>query len=112
MVKFDSPPSMYWNDITKVNHLQRKILLCSITYYKLNENCISDFEYDSISKQLVKMQKEMQRSRLKRTMYYYVFKDFEGSTGFDLIGKLNKKDYDYLFNLALYLLRCYKSKEE
>lgn len=111
VIRFDTPPSMYWNDITKVNHLQRKILLCSITYYKLNDNCMSDFEYDSISKQLVKMQKEMEKSRLKQTMYYYVFKDFEGSTGFDLIGKLKKEDYDYLFGLALYLLRCYKSKE-
>lgn len=111
MIKFNKPPSMYWNDVTKANYLQRKILICSITYYKLNDSCISDFEYDEISKQLVRLQKDMKKKELKQTMYYYAFKDFEGSTGFDLIGKLNKFDFEYLYGLATYLLYCFKNKE-
>lgn len=111
MVKFDKPPAIYWNDITKVSYLQRKILLCSITYYRLNDSCISDFEYDSISKQLVSMQNKMPKSRLKQTTYYYVFNDYEGSTGFDLISRLNKEDFGYLTGLAIYLLECHKNKE-
>lgn len=112
MIKFDSPPSMYWSDVTKVNYLQRKVLICSITYYRLNSSCLSDFEYDDISKQLVKMQKNLSKKDLKRTRYYYVFKDFEGSTGFDLIGKLNKEDFTYLTGLAIYFLECFENKEE
>ena len=111
MIKFDSCPSIYWSDITKVNYLQRKILICSITYYRLNSSCLPDFEYDSISKQLVEMQKALEEKDLKKTRYYYVFKDFEGSTGFDLISKLNKKDFNYLIGLAFYFLECFERNE-
>lgn len=58
------------------------------------------------------MQNEMLNERLKQTTYYYVFNDYEGSTGFDLIERLNKDDFSYLVGLAMHLLECYRNKEQ
>lgn len=100
MIDFTKAPCMYWSDVTKISYLQRRILVYSIMYYEMNESCISDMEYDEISKQLVSMQHNVSKADLARTTYYYVFKDFEGSTGFDLFSKLNVKDREFLSKIA------------
>ena len=70
-------------------------------YYEFDESCVSDYEYDSISRQLVKLQKEATKEEFEKSKYYYAMKDFDGSTGFDIPSKLNKKDREYLQSLAV-----------
>lgn len=86
-MKFNSP---YWSTETKIRMLQRWILVQSFIYYKLNQNIVSDFEYDKNTQQLIQMQKE--NSKVK-TEFSYVFKDFNSGTGFDLIMKLKDEHY-------------------
>lgn len=109
-INFDKMPCVYWSDKMKVEWLQRFILLHSIIYYKLNDSCISDKDFDIISKQYIKMSKNLNQNELEGTMYYYCMYDFDGNTGFDIIENLNEKDYGRLLQMANYIL--YKEKGE
>ena len=100
MIDFSKMPCAYWSNTTKISYLQRRIIIYSIMYYEHNESCISDFEYDSISRQLVELQKSASKEEFKKSTYYYAMHDFDGSTGFDIPSKLTKKDREYLTNLA------------
>lgn len=106
-VDFDKLPMRYWDIKTKIEYLQRRIIVYSIAYYELNNNIVSDKYYDEISKQLVVLQNE-NKEVVKETMYGYVFHDFDGSTGFDLYDKLNKKDKEYLMEITQMVLRSKK----
>lgn len=97
-------PIEYWDEKTKIEYIQRRILVYSIAYYELNDNIVSDKYYDELSKQLVVLQNKNQ-SVVKETQYGYVFKDFDGSTGFDLYHRLNKDDKDYLMTITKMVLR-------
>ena len=101
-----------WTTVDKLNYLQRMILIHSYIYYELNENVISDDRYNKIARLLnKKVQRYKDSSLMKKTMYGYVFNDFtEGSSGFNLIGKLKKKDKRWIDMLARQTL--YKYKEE
>lgn len=97
-----------WDLLTKINYYQRKIILNCIMYYEYDKSFLTDNYYDSISHELVKMQKELDKSRrydVKRdTTYGYMMYDFDGNTGFDLPKRLTPKDYDYLDNICAYKL--------
>lgn len=97
-----------WDLLTKINYYQRKIILNCIMYYEYDKSFLTDNYYDSMSHELVKMQKELDKSRrydVKRdTTYGYMMYDFDGNTGFDLPKRLNTKDYDYLNNICAYKL--------
>lgn len=110
MLNFDGCPWIYLSDIQKINVLQRRIIIYSIIYYELDSNIISDKEFDSIARQLVKLQKQ-NKDDLKRSEYFYCMKDFDGSTGFDLYGKLKQHDKVYLTHLAKYILSLYKQQK-
>lgn len=112
-IKFDSIPSIYWSTKTKIEYIQRRIIIASIQYYELNKTVIEDYQYDGISHQLVELINESPKE-FKKTKYYYCFKEFDGSTGFDLPGKLNRKnkdnpggmsDYEYLNHIAQMVLK-------
>lgn len=105
MVNFDRMPCIYWSDATKIGYLQRYIIVHSIIYYELDGNVISDKEFDSAARQLVEMQKQMGRRKLKDTMYYYCMHDFDGSTGFHLYGRLIPFDKQYLTQIARSVLK-------
>lgn len=105
MVDFSNMPSIYWTDSAKISYLQRRIIIYSIMYYELNQSCISDKQYDEISKQLVKLQNTSDFESLKQSQYYYAMYDFDGTTGFDLPSRLNAKDKDYLYHLAKHILK-------
>lgn len=109
-IDFDSLPMRYWDIKTKIEYLQRRILIYSIAYYELNDNIVSDKYYDEISKQLIVLQNE-NKSVVKETMYGYVFYDFDGSTGFDLYHRLNAKDKEYLMHLTKVVLNMKGSKK-
>lgn len=98
-----------WCDLTRINYLQRKIIVSSILYYDFNESPISDKEYDEISKQLVELQSKY--PDITESQYYYVFYDFDGSTGFDLRDRLNDKDKEYLVQFAMNVVNKRRAKK-
>lgn len=101
-------PTKYWSIKTRIEYIQRRIIVFSILYYELNENIVTDKQYDSISYQLIEYMNTTPKEILEQTKYWYVFKDFDGSTGFDLYHKLNKKDKDYLYNISRYIKLKYR----
>lgn len=87
----------HWNLLTKINFLQRKILLNSIAYYEYDAYTVDDHFYDSICRQLVALQEMYTdetngRDFARDSEYGYVFYDFTGETGFHLCGRLEPND--------------------
>lgn len=104
MIKFNKVPSKWWNTITKMSYLQRRVIVYSILYYNHSISLVSDTEYDDISRQLVNMIKE-NPEEYKKTKYFYAMRDFDGSTGFDLFYRLNDADKSYLLYLVDVLIK-------
>lgn len=72
-----------------IDFLQRFIILHSYIYYELDNNYISDMEYDKKSKELVKYKSEYP-DLWKNSMYYKQFgDDYNGATGFTLYHDLD-----------------------
>jgi NAD-dependent DNA ligase len=72
-----------------IDILQRKIIIHSYIYYYLNDNVISDREYDTLSRTLTNY-KNTYPELWKNSMYYKQFgDDYNGSTGFDLWDSLD-----------------------
>lgn len=93
-------PFIYWSNSTKISYLQRRIIVYSIMYYEMNESCISDREYDSISYLLVELMKHSSKEECEASDYWYAMYDFDGSTGFDIPSRLTKYDRAYLTRIA------------
>ena len=52
----------HWDTLTRINYLQRKILLLSISYYMFDFSPVSDHAYDEMAHQLADlMQRRMTR---------------------------------------------------
>ena len=88
---------------SKIEFLQRKIILNSIAYYEYDTNFISDRYFDSMCKELVALQTEY--GDVSDTQYGYAFYDFDGSTGFDLIYRLTEEDRKYLVQMVRHQIR-------
>ena len=100
MIDFSNAPCIYWSDSAKISYLQRRIIIWSIMYYECDESCVPDYVYDSVSHQLVELQKNANEEEVRASTYYYAMHDFDGSTGFDIPSRLTKKDRKYLTHLA------------
>lgn len=100
VIRFNTMPSLYWDDSIKISHLQRRIIVYSIMYYEFDESCVPDSVYDGIAHQLVRLQKATTEAEFKKSRYYYAMHDFDGSTGFDIPSRLTKADYDHLWKIA------------
>ena len=92
-----------WDLKTKIEFLQRKIILNSIAYYEFDTNFLSDKYYDDMCRQLVQLQKDY--GDVSDTQYGYIFYDFDGSTGFDLMYRLNEHDRAYLVNMTAHKVK-------
>jgi len=67
----------------KIEQRRRQILVHSCLYYQMDSSYISDATFDNWCKELVEMQQN-HPSESKVGIYYDYFKDFTGSSGFDL----------------------------
>lgn len=105
-MKFSNP---YWSDKLRISALQRWVIVHSILYYELDNSIVADKRFDDVAKQLVQMQNESPDEAVESD-YWYVFYDFDGSTGFDLYHRLNKKDRQYLRHIAQNVLMLYKAE--
>lgn len=109
-INFSKVPCIYWSNKTKANYLQRRIIVYSIMYYRLNESCVSDAKYEAIVKQFIELKSMMDPDEFKKTTYHYVMYDFDGSTGFDLYYRLNSYDRQYLTGIAESVLEQWKKE--
>lgn len=82
------PPE--WDDVTRISHMQRKILMCSVAYYEFDESPVDDFTYDRWAHELARMMQQCKD--VDKTRYYYAFYDYEGSTGYHLYSRLTDED--------------------
>lgn len=73
-----------------INYTQRKIIVHSYIYYELNDNVISDREYDDLCKKLVALKNE-HPDLWRSSEYYKQFgEDYNGATGFTLYHDLDE----------------------
>lgn len=90
--------------LEKVSTMQRYILIHSCLYYEIDSSVITDKEYDKAAYGLVEMQKEVSVSD---TDYGNIFIGFDGTTGFDLFGKLNEVDKEKIRRISRNVLKSY-----
>ena len=81
--------SKQFTDKEKIQLLQRSILVNSYAYYELNENILSDYQYDSNTRQLLELKKTA-NDAYKKSRYRRYFDNFESGTGFDLTDRIRK----------------------
>lgn len=91
-----------WDIKTKIEWLERAIIMYSIWYYDLGDSMVSDQQNDTESIQLYYMIKENPKE-FSQTKYAYAFKDFDASTGFHLKSALNDKDREYIVHIANFI---------
>lgn len=108
MVDFTKWPACYWDDHVKISYLQRQIIVHSLLYYEQNTNVIDDKEFDILAKQLVSLQTSVESVEAEKSTYWYLLYDFDGSTGFDIPGRLTTKDHLYLSSIAINVLASYR----
>ena len=94
-MKFHKPFSI----VEQIQLLERSILVNSFAYYELNENILSDFQYDANAIQLSVLKRDYP-DEFKRSKYYDYFFDYcqdsdvHYTSGFDLIERVRKADED------------------
>ena len=108
-MNFSSRP---FTDKEKIQLLQRSILVNSYAYYELNENILSDYQYDMNTRQLLALRKTNPEA-YRKSRYFKYFNDFESGTGFDLTDRLraNHKLYQNVARDAHLALRLKKNNE-
>lgn len=76
---------MELNNVTVewVNRRQNQLLVHSFLYYQLDTNIISDHTFDLWSSELAYAMKHYPEIA-EQSFYYKAFKDFDGSSGYDL----------------------------
>jgi hypothetical protein len=66
-----------------INRKRQQILIHSILYYRFNTSLIPDHTYDEWARELVQLQSDYP-DIASQVRYADVFKDYDGSTGYDL----------------------------
>jgi len=111
--KFETDSLMiFWEGATiidMIGHLERRILVYSYQYYELGQTVVPDKYYDLVSIYLVEMI-ERYPEEFRQSSYYYVFEDFDGSTGFDLYYRLTDDDRDRIEQIAFSVLDRYNRR--
>lgn len=97
----------YWDKQVEIDLLQQWILVHSLIYYELDTNVVLDETYDNNCKELYELQNEFTKEFIQ-SKYYDAFKDFNPSTGYDLINKLNKTQYKKIENIAKHVISLSK----
>lgn len=72
----------------KINFLQRCVIVHSYIYYELDDDYISDREYDLLTKQLVALKTENPDLWISSEYYPQFGDDYNGATGFNLYPSL------------------------
>ncbi len=87
-----------------ITRRRRQVLVHSVIYYRWNENVITDSKFDRWSNELHQLQQK-HPELAAQCIYHDEFKDFDGSSGFDL--PLNSPE---ILNSANRVLKYHKEK--
>lgn len=90
-----------------INFLQRFIIVHSYIYYELNDNVISDKDYDAKAKELVRYKNEYPELWNSSEYYKQFGDDYNGATGFSLYHELNEYQKEIIQSIAY--RRCHIS---
>jgi hypothetical protein len=66
-----------------IRQRRRQLTVHSFGYYRLNDNIVSDHTFDRWCNELVELQRDFPEIAQEVELHEY-FKDFDGSTGYDL----------------------------
>lgn len=83
-----------------INFLQRFIIVHSYIYYELNDNVISDKDYDAKAKELVRYKNEYPELWNSSEYYKQFGDDYNGATGFSLYHELNEHQKRIIQSIA------------
>lgn len=84
--------------LDKINQRERQMLVHSYIYYRKGTSIVSDSKFDEWAYELVSLIKNYP-NEFKMSAYYKDFKNFDGSTGFNL-----PYTYTEIMNKAEYLM--------
>lgn len=88
-----------------IDHLQRKIIVHSYIYYELNNNVLTDQQYDKLSKELTALKQDYP-DLWKNSEYYKQFTDeYNGATGFTLYHDLDEHQKEIIRSIAGSIIR-------
>lgn len=96
------PPSPENNIAAQIQQRRYQILVHSLIYYELDTNLVSDAKWSEWAAELVNLQSEYP-DIADSVIFAKAFKDFDGSTGFDL----PYRD-EQIVNIACRLLRMHE----
>lgn len=105
-MEFKNP---YMSVEDKLTLLERWVIIHSILYYEMDESIVPDHMFDHNARQLAAMLKR-HPNEAKQTKYAYLFKGFDGSTGYHLYRNLNKSDRAFLTHEAQWVLKITQKK--
>ncbi len=88
----------------KIQQRRLQMLIHSYIYYRMDDSIISDHQWSAWAKELVELQKTYPKIADK-VAYAEDFKNFDGSTGFDL-----PLDDEYVIVKATELYRLHKER--
>lgn len=86
----------YLSDAEKISYMQRWVLVMSYIYYHLDDNVVTDMEYDRRCRELAG---KIQGPAID-TEYGDIFGDFDGTTGFDLLDRLDADRRERIEHIA------------
>lgn len=89
-----------------VQFLMSKVIIHSYIYYVFNSSILTDNEYDTLSIEVAKAIKE-KPNEARKHRDYELFEDFDGSTGYGLVG-----DDSYWLDRANIVMWAYESRNE
>lgn len=88
-----------------IDFLQRFIIVHSFIYYELDNNILSDGQYDRKAKELVGLKNEYP-DLWRKSMYYEQFRDdYNGATGFTLYHSLSDHQKKYIHGIVNSILQ-------
>jgi len=85
-----------------INRYQRQLIVHSYIYYYLNDNLWDDHKYDTKSNQLVQLKHN--NPEWINSQFSDIFKDFDGSTGYQLIRRDLEDYHDHFMRVSQQLL--------
>ena len=91
----------------KIDRAARFIIVHSIIYYEMDYNVISDKEFDKTCRWLADKVERFPKG-IKSCNYYEAIKDFDGTTGFDLIYRCDEDHQEYLRRIATMVVNNYQ----
>lgn len=99
-----SKPILDNNIVELIRRRRRQIMVHSAIYYRFGKNLIDDATFDKWAYELVNLQKQYPNES-KTAELYDEFKDFDGTTGFNL-------NYNSFLGFAEYLIKICEADSE